>query len=192
VAPDQGGGAPYLDYSIRQICNQYEVCLQECDQGLGFSCTTASAMAPQWNEQALGLALRGCELGDPRGCTIAALALNEGDGVAKDVPRAMELAQTACDAAIPDITAHKIDQTVALACMLHGQLAFDLGDGKDALGSFDRACPTDFQACRGGATVLLRGIGVAPDPAGARAFMQRSCEAGDSEACVLMRQPEFK
>jgi TPR repeat protein len=173
-----------MNFRITAMCTDYQSCVTACNGGQGFQCLQAFGKAPT-DATKLSALKRGCELRDPPSCGVLGIGYMNGElGLPQDEAMGLRFTSQACDSAIPNSSTHKIMEVVAMACVSAGRSYYKSEDGKRALVVFDRACPTEFQACRGAASVLLKGMGgVTPDNARAASYMKRSCDAGDTQAC---------
>lgn len=130
-------------------------------------------------EQARGFFARACDLGEMEACYDLALLYEDGvAGVEKDVARARQLYQKACDAPEPDPT----------ACSNLG-LMYKTGSGVEvdaeaAVAMYERACELGSHlGCTNLAGRLVAGDGVERDVSRAGELVGEACRQGFFDAC---------
>ncbi|MGM0555278.1 MAG: tetratricopeptide repeat protein, partial [Myxococcota bacterium] len=122
-----------------------------------------------------------CEDGEQPACGILSGHVLTGRGVAKDVERARELAQRACDA-----EAWSGCNTLGL---LYLQGDSTTADPERARTFFSRACDNDDgEACKNLALMYARGLGGDEDQERALQLYRRSCELGFQPACKVVER----
>ncbi|WP_373487587.1 tetratricopeptide repeat protein [Blastomonas sp.] len=162
--------------------------LEGCKKGSGLACAEAATIIREGTAAYINLPLahetarRGCEeLRNHDACSVQALALYRGAGVAQDKPRALSLWDAACNA--------KAD----LGCRLKAGSLFnessDTADHTAALKLFTTACAAKAAwGCAGLAYAHHMGRGTAADATKAASFARTSCEDGSGDktlGCAL-------
>jgi TPR repeat protein len=123
---------------------------------------------------------RACAGGAPGSCAAYGWALEQGDGVAKDMSRAMQVYRKACG--LDDAWS-----CTRVAVALAGQGGVQLAESSRLL---DKACELgSAPACAMLAVSTETGRGVARDPARARALYRKACDGGYAEACPKAGDP---
>jgi TPR repeat protein len=118
---------------------------------------------------------RACDLGSARGCNDLGVKFLDGEGVAKDAPRAVSLLQRGCDLKLP------------MACFNLGyMLASGLGTPRDPSGAmrlYDIACEQKVGlACN--ALGNLVNEAEAPDAKRALTYFEKACDLKTMGGCV--------
>lgn len=162
--------------------------LEGCKKGSGLACAEAATIIREGSAAYIDLPLshetarRGCEdLRNHDACSVQALALYRGAGVAQNKPRALALWEAACNA--------KAD----LGCRMKAGSLFNesnnAADHATALQMFTTACATKASwGCSGLAYAHHLGRGTAADAAKAAGFARTACEDGSGEktqGCAL-------
>jgi hypothetical protein len=112
-----------------------------------------------------------CQGGRLASCVRLSRFLKAGEGVARNVEEARELAERACVAGLPE------------GCAIAGESLAD-DDPRLAAGYFERSCSGGHaDGCALLALATLDGRGVAKDPARAIDLLDRSCKAGSAPGC---------
>jgi len=118
-----------------------------------------------------------CNQGDAAACTMLGILYAKGDGVAKDIQRAIELYRKACDAGD------------AWGC---SNLAFKYKNGnglekdmKQAATLFEKACLAgNGQSCNEAGRLYERGNGVTKDQRRAVYFYEKGCRQENWDSCL--------
>lgn len=111
-----------------------ELATRSCELGFSSGCVSAGYQFDYERDDGTysRLLLKGCDMGDPAGCGHLAAGLLNGIGVAKNLPRALELFTRACE------------MGQGMSCATAGTMHTDgRGTGKDAARGrtyFERAC----------------------------------------------------
>jgi TPR repeat protein len=151
-----------------------------CKAGSHFGC---ALLANLWTESrryadALALATKACDAGEPAGCTTQGYMLTRGWGAEKNEALAFELYMRACK------------QREFVACNNAGvSVFFAKGNAKQdpplACQMFQRACEaTSIIGCPNLALCNETGVGVAKDPKKALELYSDACQKGNPFACV--------
>jgi TPR repeat protein len=135
-----------------------------CDAGESDSCATAYSTAESAKLPAnVALLEKGCAKEATGSCIALAKALRDGKGVARDAPRAAEIARKACDA--------KSDEGCVVLAEAYARGAGIARDTAKAAKLREDACEKGWpEACRALAAMARAGVGVARDPARAKAL----------------------
>jgi TPR repeat protein len=193
--------------------------LKGCDAKYGNACVNGATLAASsrlklegGQAQALGLAQKGCELGEAEGCNTAGVALDNGEGVPEDSKAAAVLFKKACDGkfalgcrnlALLKKKGRGVEKDLPAALALYEQactlgsggacntlgVAYDNAEGVEqdsakAYKLFAKACAAeDGEGCLNQAVLTRNGRGTAKDPAAAVPLLGRGCEAGEERAC---------
>jgi len=126
-----------------------------------------------------------CDGGSAEACNSLAVLYATGNGVSKNLSKAVSLYASACDASL------------AIACVNLGTMHFE-GNGvpkNDSLGA-----RFFLQGCEGGAAAgcqyvsiaYAEGRGVPKDPAQALVYAQRACKGGSQAGCVRAELARIK
>jgi TPR repeat protein len=122
--------------------------------------------------------LKLCESGDAWGCEQAARSLATGLGGGTDYPRAVNLAQQAC----------QVQMQASNACVLLGAL-YQTGetiepDVQSAAHLFQQACDQgNLRGCYSVGRLYIEGHGVSKDYAQAKNFFTKACQGGETNGC---------
>lgn len=144
------------------------------------ACTEQANAARQRADHAASFRLfqRACDLKDDLACWNVGSMLQQGQGAAKDVARAMAIYDRVCGAGVHG------------ACINLGAIYVQGTDVKadyaKALQYFTKAC--DARAWRGCAQLGVMhsfGLGVPKDPKEGARFYRRACDGGVKEACAM-------
>jgi TPR repeat protein len=162
--------------------------LEGCKKGSGLACAEAATIIREGSAAYIDLPLshetarRGCEdLRNHDACSVQALAIYRGAGVAQDKPRAMALWEAACNA--------KAD----LGCRMRAGSLFNESSGAadhvSAFQAFTKACGAKASwGCSGLAYAYHLGRGTTADAGKAASFARTACEDGIGEktqGCAL-------
>jgi hypothetical protein len=153
AAPRAEGEAssPVVDAGAMKVCTHdakdLSPCSDDCDRGISFA------------------------------CTVVALRFERGDGVAKDLTRAVRLHERACE--LRDVA------SCSTAARMHASGAGVPPSRVRQLDLLDKACALgDGAACAVGARAYENGTGVPRDEHRARELRQRACASGVETACA--------
>ena len=124
-------------------------------------------------------ALKLCDGGDSWGCEQAARSFGNGLGGGKDYPRALNLAQQACQS--PKHSAGRL-RDPRRAVRTRGKLSSPTC--RAPMGLYQTACNQgDLQGCFALGRLYAQGTGVTEDYAQANALFARACDGGDMMGC---------
>jgi hypothetical protein len=159
---------------------------RECDAGSFNGCAQLALVdafeLPRPTAQALPLGLRACNGGDSQGCLAVGHMYKQGKGAPKDLPRAREYMERACQEG----------KGIGIACGEVGAL-YAAGEGapKDdatAFRYFELGChmPLGLETCQSAATFSEQGRGTPKDYKRALGFLKHGCDEADRRACARM------
>jgi TPR repeat protein/membrane associated rhomboid family serine protease len=146
-----------------------------CRAGSGASCTALglTLVGPAGGAAAARPLAMACELGDAEGCRLWGMLLDAGQGVPRDVPRAMVAYERGCDG------------RDAFACL---RLANAVHQGRGIARDPKRAAALALESCDLGEPrgCTLRGMQLVAgnDMSGGIRQFERACSAGESIACT--------
>ncbi len=144
----------------------------------GGSSVILAAGSPEWIEAAT----KTCDAGEAAACGALASAQLRGEGVPRDVGRALALFEKACDLA--DLR--------ACSYAAHLKLSGMQGVAKDSAGAArlaTKAC--DGEVLEGCTTlaVVLMSRSAREDQDRARTLLKKSCDGGEVNACGILKSP---
>jgi uncharacterized protein len=123
-----------------------------------------------------------CDRGLASACSVAALRVEHGDGVPKDLTRAVRLHERACE--LRDAAA------CVSAARMHAAGAGVPPSRARQIELLDQACALgDGAACSVAAKAFANGTGVARDERRARELRERACASGVETACEEIESP---
>ena len=167
-------------------CTDLESCRDACAANDDKACERGTEIAFDLSkgelEYAQAMAIvglfadRGCQLGNPRTCTILGALLADGRGVPKDEARSLEMYKKGCDG------------SDAEGCTSLGFTLAQANKTDAAWPYYDRACELrSGRGCRWLATQFADGNGRAPDKAKALEYFAKGCAANDTLSCSMER-----
>jgi TPR repeat protein len=158
-----------------------------CDKYPGAACGVGAlglnedarrrGVAPEREWIAL-FAQRGCEAGDALSCRLLGDAFHEGDGVSRDIGKALELYQRACEAGN------------GMACANGGMISLQSGEATEATRAddlFSRGCELgSSEACRMLVLQSRDPRGAVKDEAARQALFRHACDRGAAMGCLAL------
>jgi len=142
----------------------------------GASTVILAAGSPEWIEAAT----KSCDAGEATACGSLASAHLQGEGVPRDVSRALALFEKACD----------LSDLRACSYAAHLKLSGMQGVAKDSAGAArlaTKACDGDvLEGCTTLAVVLM-GQPKRGEEDRARTLLKKSCDGGEGNACDILK-----
>lgn len=175
--PDLGKAASYFD----RACHGHDAdgCLfQARAYASGLGVPKSEERARSLTGQAVSLHEQACQSSDRRACLRLFEILARGDGLTRDLSRAIGFAERACSLG------------EKAACLPAGRwyLTGEGGrrDASRAADLLERACEGKGSAlgCCALATVYAAGSGVVANPSQARSLFRKACSLGEGQACI--------
>jgi outer membrane protein OmpA-like peptidoglycan-associated protein/TPR repeat protein len=151
-APDTPPAPPQYDLApdvlFHQCFQQEDDCRVMCAAGSGESCAEVADSYSKSAAEKVAMSERACNLGEAwKYCTDAADAYDKGDGVAKDVARALAIARKGCD-----------DYGEDFSCAAAGSYLQDQGNVPAALVLWRKACSRRVGLACGDLTIYDDGM----------------------------------
>jgi hypothetical protein len=159
---------------------------RECDAGNFYACAQMALVdafeLPKPTTQALPLGLRSCNGGDAQGCLAVGHMYKQGKGAPKDLARAKEFMERACQEG----------KGIGIACGEVGAL-YAAGEGVaqddvTAFRYFELGCrmPIGIDVCQTAANFSEQGRGTPKDFKRALGFLKHGCDEADKRSCARM------
>jgi len=163
----------------RDVARAQRLAQTSCSHGEARGCTALAGILQEQGHthDAVPLYERACAKDDPDACAALGELYEQGDSVAKDLGRALELAKKSCR-----------PRYYGNGCVSLGRyLLLGVGVRKDvaaAARAFEQGCDSDAMAgCLHLAQLLLAGGAVRRDEARGIALLRRACDGGLQLAC---------